>query len=584
MDTLLEDQNYKIHNGYAYIQSTDQWAKNPYSAILGQGFANCKTFFTDANAQAIFKNYLNYVIARWGYSTSLGGWMMINETINVADMANGPFDSIGNFTPSTTFQAPYTTDLTFRANVNTWICSMKNYMEQQYPWHPTTTGLTETELTGTNRLPCLNFWSQNDYTNYVNIQDNNYYLRDYNRNATVHGYYTDDKPFIWGELGMPDNTSAIDKYNDRTFHNANWISVVSGALGTGMYWNDMNQDGGTNHRANFKAIKTFANDVDWSVQWNPYFNGNDFLGTNYNGKRVFTFSAVSNDNYALAFALNNASHWANEDPSIYNMPNSKPFAQLAAEQGIELPQDKYDIVADINTNPPVKIKGFNPAMDMFIYKVDIYKTYGNGGVVNTVYPMQTYNQLQFALDMPFDIGPDNYPDYAFIARPYNVFKTRDTLALNGTDSVNLTQQFIKNAQNYNISYNFGNGSSTTHSPAITAYPSQGNYTATLTVTNKINDTTAVYYQHIKVKGNATKTEQAVVNLYPNPSTGSFSIAFNEQLFANPNIRVFDQLGKLVAQQPVVPGKVNLPNLSNGIYFIQFYGNGYQKNCKLVVQN
>ncbi|MES6334612.1 T9SS type A sorting domain-containing protein, partial [Cutibacterium acnes] len=125
---------------------------------------------------------------------------------------------------------------------------------------------------------------------------------------------------------------------------------------------------------------------------------------------------------------------------------------------------------------------------------------------------------------------------------------------------------------------------TTDTAAAVYYPAAGNYTITLTVRDKTNDTTAVYYQSVRVRDMAKKQQDAKVSIFPNPSTGSFSLAYDEALFANPRIKVYNQLGKLIADQYVTPGRVDLPALSNGMYFISFYGETYQKMLKLVIQN
>lgn len=584
--SLLQDQNYSINSVYDDPLNKDIWALNPYSALLGQGQANCKTFFSNVNAQSIYKNYLDYVIARWGYSTSLGGWMMVNETANLSiDVLGG--DAINGYITS----SPYNTDLTFRGQVDTWICDMKFYMEQQYPWHPTTTGLTGYDLVnnpnGTQtsvfrNIPCLNFWSQNDYTPYST--NNQYFLRDWYRFGTTKRYFDDYKPFIWGELGMPDQSNDIDKYNDRTFHNANWISIISGALGTGMYWNDMPQAGGINHRANFKAIKAFTNAVDWSQPWIPIEDDFDdrFGTTGANGKQIHTFRAVTNDaNHVIAFTLNKSSHWANDPPASY----AGKYYDLLQEQGIAANQPVYDIDPSYSSgNPKVEIspvQGFN----LTPFLVNKYSTYGNGGLVSSTLNYAYLFKLSFDEDMPFAInatGPK--PDYAYIINRYPVFRTSDTLVFSNTDTVNLDPYFIKDKQLYTYFYDWGNGTTSSDSAALVHYNSPGTYTISLTVSNNITDTSAIYKQVVKVKSVDEKLNDAQISIYPNPALNSCFVKYDETIFKQASIEVYDQLGKLVLKEILNSNnQINISLLNSGMYFVRFYGKNYNKISKLVKQ-
>jgi hypothetical protein len=587
--SLLQDQDFSINSVYDDPINKDIWALNPYSAILGQGQANCKTFFANANAQTIYKKYLDYVIARWGYSTSLGGWMMVNETANLGIDVIGGDATNGYITNS-----PYNSDLTFRSHVDSWICDMKFYMEQQYPWHPTTTGLTGFDIVNNNNtqtsvyrnIPCLNFWSQNDYTPYVNSQNQTYFLRDWYRFGTAKQYFDDYKPFIWGELGMPDISNDIDKYNDRTFHNANWISIISGALGTGMYWNDMPQAGGINHRANFKAIKAFTNAVDWSQPWIPIVDDFDdrFGTTGANGKQIHTFRAVTNDvKHVIAFSLNKSSHWANDLASSY----AGNYNSLLQKQGINPNQPVYDIDPSFSSgNPKVEISPIQGNIfGLTPYMVNKYSTYGNGGLVTSFLQYASFGQLSFNEDMPFAINPlSGVPDYAYIINPYPVFRTSDTLAFNSNDTVYIEPDFITDKQQYTYQYDWGNGITSTDSAALVHYNNPGTYTITLTITNDKADTSSIYTQVVNVISAENQLNDAQISIYPNPTLNNCFLKYDETIFKQANIEIYDQLGKLVLKEILnANNQINIAHLNSGMYFVRFYGKNYNKICKLVKQ-
>jgi hypothetical protein len=600
---LLEDQDYKIHSAYVCPQNADQWALNPFSAVLGQGYANCKSFFSGNStnpAPAIFKKYLDYVVARWGYSTSLAGWEMINETYNICDMATGFHPNPNNscLEMDGTYQ-PYVTDAAFRTDVDNWTCNMKSYLGQQYPSHPTTTGVTD--IWGgdiqDHRLSCLDFWTNNEYSNFSTINDMHYFLRDWNRFNTVFKYFGYNKPFVFGELGMPDNTNHIDSYNDRTFHNTNWITAVSGSLGTGLYWNDMDQYGHVDHRANFKALRAFSDAIDWTVLWQPYRRDDQdqFGGFVVNGKSVYTFNSATPDGQrAIAYALNASSNWTIDNPSSYIVRQNTDdlsYWQLLQAQGVDINNvGYYDIDPSqsgaYGYNPPVVIKGMWTPSGSTPYTVDKYKTYGNGGLLSssTQYAIGNSTQLLFYEDMPAYIGPAGYPDYAYFVHPFGTFRSSDTLDFTNKDTVNLDPYFISAKEDYSFTYDWGNGTMTNDSIAHVHYSNPGTYTVTLTVHDNKADTTATYTQVVKVADAVTEMNDASITLYPNPATNNCFIKYDADIFNAPNIEIYDQLGKMVLKMALnQTSGVNISSLKSGMYYLKFFGKDYQKVCKLIKQ-
>ena len=59
--------------------STSDWANNPYNAANGGPLASPSTVFTDTTAQAFQRQLFRYILARWGYATSIGTWELWNE-------------------------------------------------------------------------------------------------------------------------------------------------------------------------------------------------------------------------------------------------------------------------------------------------------------------------------------------------------------------------------------------------------------------------------------------------------------------------------------------------------------------------
>ncbi|MGA2172678.1 MAG: DUF5060 domain-containing protein [Sedimentisphaerales bacterium] len=67
------------HHGQFSTTADADWAENPYNVAAGGFLSNPAQFFTDANAIRLSKNKYRYIVARWGYSTSILAWELWNE-------------------------------------------------------------------------------------------------------------------------------------------------------------------------------------------------------------------------------------------------------------------------------------------------------------------------------------------------------------------------------------------------------------------------------------------------------------------------------------------------------------------------
>jgi hypothetical protein len=61
--------------------------------------------------------------------------------------------------------------------------------------------------------------------------------------------------------------------------------------------------------------------------------------------------------------------------------------------------------------------------------------------------------------------------------------------------------------------------------------------------------------------------EGVVKIFPNPTTGKLNFQLKKGNFADYKVFVFNELGQMVAQQPM-SAEMNLRNLNDGIYFLQ----------------
>ena len=74
--TLQHHGQYSSTNG---SNVNPNWEQNPYNVANGGFLASATNFFTDPTAQELTRRKLRYIVARWGYSTSIMGWELFNE-------------------------------------------------------------------------------------------------------------------------------------------------------------------------------------------------------------------------------------------------------------------------------------------------------------------------------------------------------------------------------------------------------------------------------------------------------------------------------------------------------------------------
>jgi hypothetical protein len=76
---------------YHGMVSGESWAKNPYNSANGGPCHLPSQFFSNERARELFKRRLDYIAARWGYSTSIFAWELFNE-VDIGEYAT--FDDV----------------------------------------------------------------------------------------------------------------------------------------------------------------------------------------------------------------------------------------------------------------------------------------------------------------------------------------------------------------------------------------------------------------------------------------------------------------------------------------------------------
>jgi len=70
----------KITKGQFSTSDDPNWATNPYNSAVSGGILSApQDLWTNSQAYSLFQRRFRYIVARWGYSTSLMSWELWNE-------------------------------------------------------------------------------------------------------------------------------------------------------------------------------------------------------------------------------------------------------------------------------------------------------------------------------------------------------------------------------------------------------------------------------------------------------------------------------------------------------------------------
>jgi hypothetical protein len=190
-----------------------QWHQNPYNRIC-----DVNEFYSSNTAWTYQEKQYRYIIARWGYSRSMGIWEIVNEVNGTDGWLTDPLGATN------------------------WVRKVHDYLTQNDPFRrPTTASKSGGQ-----------FWdegyAQVDLPN-VHLYETGWparYLANPTR-SSVHTYHSVSrqmwenfqKPGIMGEAGFTDNYGGYSPGSDEylaVYHNALWTSWASGLASTPVWW------------------------------------------------------------------------------------------------------------------------------------------------------------------------------------------------------------------------------------------------------------------------------------------------------------------------------------------------------------
>jgi hypothetical protein len=546
LNIFLLDQISNTNNG------TLHWSDFPYSAAFNLPADNnakatdysVHEFVTNAQIKATFKKQLYYIDARWGYSTSIAMWEMINET--EATMY---------------YETPTSTSYPYIANeVNNWICEMAGYLKTFEPVHLTTNGtINHGSAQNTLNQHCLDIYSTNDYNEEIvtNPALNFYGDYHYNWKDNLHeggkNAFHQHMPFVHGELGLGigcadtsyhEQWQFTNNYNDRSFHNTLWSTAMAGNVATGLTYFDPDQDN-VDHRGNYKALSRFSNMIRWDKQLVPKRYSNNYganvthgTGPSNPGNTHYLYNMFMVDSathrYAVGWSMIHPSFW------VYDQ-NTTNYQNLLSCEGYN-PGNliDYDVSSNLG-DAPVVITNMVPNQP---YKILIFDPYDETA------PILTANLFSdnFGI-IPFHIKFFNHRD----ANPNKIGPDRAyIIGLPGD---------IDNAIGHEP-----------QSPTddVKQYASDMN-----------NNMYASYRAFLPVQ-QITDPSTRNVSVFPTPASEYVFMDYNDKDFANAAITISDLAGKTIRQE-AASKKIYVGNLEQGMYILSFKAEGFEKTFKMIIE-
>ncbi len=445
----------EMHTNYTAspptVEPAFSWGLNCYNTV---GISQPLDVLINANAKKYFQRRLRYMIARWGYSTSLGVLELLSEQ-----------DGWDNYNNSTTA-------VTDSYN---WHAVMINYIKSILGDnnHLISTSYAD-RPSSAFALNSIDVSSGHKYGVNKHINHDRYnYLYEYPPTGSINGLLKDyNKPTIFGELGVDDSARVdmgdLEGCNDVSFHNSLWATAFMGCYGTGLnWWQDYND----NFRSqNYPALKNFFNGLDfesnkfiyaqrwWNTAlWGHQYNAEVFALTNFNKEKIMGW-------------VHNATYWWGNISQ-----NCLP--------GTVLPSDN-----DTYNNP---LPYFGPVLLTNLkilkrYDIDWYHTRNAGSLYSSV---TKWTDI-FGMTRPFFPGPD--ADYAFKANKRGTSFRNVVEEINpplidsllcGEDTIYIEGIYEDDTEGINeYKWNFGNGQKSNTYHSIVYYTKPGKYNVKLTVT------------------------------------------------------------------------------------------------------
>lgn len=215
---------------------------SPFSIDKGGPCKNMSEVFTLPEAKKYHKRLIRYMVARWGYSTSILAWEFWNE-----------IHCVEEYNPK---------------NIRMWTKEMAQYLRGIDPWkHLITISIVDSEMWN---LPEIDYVQNHNYWNPA-LPLTRLRGRDMAKLALwgIERRSGFKKPVIFSEIGLASMgwgespLLALDK-EGLHMHNSLWASALSGSAGTAMFWWWHYIDS-NNLYTLFRPLALFLEGISWTT-------------------------------------------------------------------------------------------------------------------------------------------------------------------------------------------------------------------------------------------------------------------------------------------------------------------------------
>lgn len=200
------------------------WELSNYNTKNGGNANTPYEFFTLSEAKQQYKNKLRLMVARYGYSPSIGAWEFFNEIDNA--MYNGNAEN----------QIPASV-------ITLWHDEMSSFLKGIDPFgHMVTTSISHRDVEGMNDLKNIDFNQRHIYKNTNGIPET---IREYTKKH--------NKPYVIGESGFEwdwsKNFNDFAEEMDSDFKRAQWFGLFNPTpvLPMSWWWEFFENRGMTNY-------------------------------------------------------------------------------------------------------------------------------------------------------------------------------------------------------------------------------------------------------------------------------------------------------------------------------------------------
>lgn len=217
------------NHGQFSIETNPEWNSNPYNTANGGFLESPEQFFTHPESLQRYRDRLRYLVARYGWSTSLFAWELWNEV---------------NLTHNYDFET-----------VAAWHAEMAQELKRLDPYrHPVTSSGSGGALQH-HRFEEMDFLQTHVYLPEiigVNLSGGRRMLQE-----------RPNQPHFFGEMGTEWRGPQNDDESGFSLHDMLWSSIHSGASGTAMTWWWDNWVDPRNLYDHFRDAAAYVEGIHW---------------------------------------------------------------------------------------------------------------------------------------------------------------------------------------------------------------------------------------------------------------------------------------------------------------------------------